>query len=59
MTVHFIEFLSNQIFGQPTFGSKVMSVGVANRDIQPVPDHPILLRLHTDQTVGAIPDSNE
>ena len=36
-----------------------MSVGVANRDIQPVPDDPILLRLHTAQAVGTIPDRDE
>ncbi len=58
VTVHFIEFLNDQIFGQPTFKSKVMSVGVANRDIQPVSGDPILLRLHTSQTVGIVPDTD-
>ena len=58
VTVHFIEFLDDQIFGQPTFKSKVMSVGVANRDIQLTSEDPILLRLHTSQTVGIVPDTD-
>ena len=59
VTVHFIEILSDQIFGQPTLRSKVMSVGVSDRNLRPQSDDPVLLRLYSSQALGLIPDQNE